>query len=219
MESAAKVTTTIMLPPALRERLDDAAADLDRSRSWLAGRAIEQFLARLSPEQNPPGVLQPLADHAGAPACGTRVSATGSLADEPVALFRSPSADGHTALEPEPPPPGRFVSLPCAPHSAGPAAGLCEFSAHGLAAAFSSDNGTILKDQPMADDLVKHERRLLQREMESGDAWMRSQMDRAAPSSPGSPSTISNRGMATVERIQRDALERQIAVKARGNKA
>ena len=46
-----KVTTTIMLQPDLRDRLDDAAAVLDRSRSWLAGRAIERFLSELSQDQ------------------------------------------------------------------------------------------------------------------------------------------------------------------------
>jgi hypothetical protein len=44
MEFAAKVTTTIMLQPELRALLDDEAARLDRSRSWLAGMAIQSYL-------------------------------------------------------------------------------------------------------------------------------------------------------------------------------
>jgi hypothetical protein len=60
MESAAKVTTTIMLQPELRELLDDEAARLDRSRSWVAARAIDFYLHRatdsVSHEASRPGV-------------------------------------------------------------------------------------------------------------------------------------------------------------------
>jgi hypothetical protein len=54
MESAAaKVMTSIMLKPDLRARLDDFAAAMDRSRSWLAAKAIEAFLETPSPLAEP----------------------------------------------------------------------------------------------------------------------------------------------------------------------
>jgi hypothetical protein len=64
MESAAaKVMTSIMLKPDLRARLDDFAAAMDRSRSWLAGRAIEAFLESPSVQAEPssatPGLEPP----------------------------------------------------------------------------------------------------------------------------------------------------------------
>jgi hypothetical protein len=46
MESVSKLTTSVMLQPELRERLDDEAARLDRSRSWVVSRAIADFLFR-----------------------------------------------------------------------------------------------------------------------------------------------------------------------------
>jgi Ribbon-helix-helix protein, copG family len=45
MDAMRKIPTTLTLDPMLVHRLDQAAADRDRSRSWLAGRAIEEFLA------------------------------------------------------------------------------------------------------------------------------------------------------------------------------
>ena len=45
--------TSLSLPTALVARLDDEAARRDRSRSWLAGHAIETFLA----DALPPGGL------------------------------------------------------------------------------------------------------------------------------------------------------------------
>ena len=42
--SPRKVVTSLTLDPALLERLDAVADATDRSRSWTAGRAIEQFL-------------------------------------------------------------------------------------------------------------------------------------------------------------------------------
>jgi hypothetical protein len=44
MDAMRKIPTTLTLDPMLVHRLDQAAADRDRSRSWLAGRAIEAFL-------------------------------------------------------------------------------------------------------------------------------------------------------------------------------
>jgi hypothetical protein len=59
MEAMRKIHTSLMLDPTLVNRLDQAAAVRDRSRSWLAGQAIEQFLqsdgTRPPPELAPPG--------------------------------------------------------------------------------------------------------------------------------------------------------------------
>lgn len=41
-----KVSTSIALPPDLRDRLDAAAAAIERPRSWVCAKAIEQYLAR-----------------------------------------------------------------------------------------------------------------------------------------------------------------------------
>jgi Ribbon-helix-helix protein, copG family len=63
MEQTRKVVTSLTIDPALVYRLDQAAADLDRSRSWLASRAIETFLrsagggAPITPTQAVPSPL------------------------------------------------------------------------------------------------------------------------------------------------------------------
>ena len=51
--SSPKVVTTITLAPALRDRLDDVADAMDRSRSWVASKAIEQFIANSGSVQSP----------------------------------------------------------------------------------------------------------------------------------------------------------------------
>jgi len=55
--------TSIMLKPDLRARLDDFAAAMDRSRSWLAAKAIEAFLESPSvqavPSSATPGLEPP----------------------------------------------------------------------------------------------------------------------------------------------------------------
>lgn len=61
MEATRKIHTSLMLDPMLVHRLDRAAAVRDRSRSWLAGQAIEQFLeldgTRPPSASAPPGGL------------------------------------------------------------------------------------------------------------------------------------------------------------------
>ncbi len=49
--STAKVPTCIGLPPDLRDRLDAAATAAERSRSYIAGLAIREFLARQAETQ------------------------------------------------------------------------------------------------------------------------------------------------------------------------
>jgi len=44
-----KVSTSIALAPDLRDRLDFAAKAIERPRSWAAGRAIMEWLARQPP--------------------------------------------------------------------------------------------------------------------------------------------------------------------------
>jgi predicted transcriptional regulator len=40
------ITTTVTLPPALRDRMDAAAVVLERPRSWVAAKAIAEWLER-----------------------------------------------------------------------------------------------------------------------------------------------------------------------------
>ena len=49
MSQPSKIPVCITVAPEQLARLDQAAADLDRSRSWVTGRAIEEFLSRSSP--------------------------------------------------------------------------------------------------------------------------------------------------------------------------
>jgi hypothetical protein len=55
-----KIVTRLAIDPALLGKLDQAAADLDRSRSWLAAKAIENYLHpatdSVSHEASRPGV-------------------------------------------------------------------------------------------------------------------------------------------------------------------
>jgi predicted transcriptional regulator len=46
-----KIITTVTLSPALRVRLDQAAAAQDRSRSWVAATAIREWLDRQAAQQ------------------------------------------------------------------------------------------------------------------------------------------------------------------------
>jgi hypothetical protein len=57
MEAMRKIHTSLMLDPTLVHRLDQAASVRDRSRSWLAGHAIEQFLE--SDGTRPPSASAP----------------------------------------------------------------------------------------------------------------------------------------------------------------
>jgi predicted transcriptional regulator len=41
---------TLSFPPHLIARLDDAAAEAERSRSWIAAKAIREYLDRNSPK-------------------------------------------------------------------------------------------------------------------------------------------------------------------------
>ena len=49
-----KITTTVTLPPDLRDQLDAEAARQDRSRSWITSKAVAEYLARRAAE-NPNG--------------------------------------------------------------------------------------------------------------------------------------------------------------------
>ena len=53
MEATAlpKAPVTIAIAPDLRDRLDAAATAAERSRSYIAGRAIKEFLARQAETQ------------------------------------------------------------------------------------------------------------------------------------------------------------------------
>lgn len=42
-------TTTVRLPSDLRERLDQAARQLARGKSWIMARALDDYLARITP--------------------------------------------------------------------------------------------------------------------------------------------------------------------------
>lgn len=66
MESTARIPTCVTLPPGLRDRMDAAATAMERPRSWIATKAIEQFLDRLSPDPNSLAVSAPPADRAAA---------------------------------------------------------------------------------------------------------------------------------------------------------
>jgi hypothetical protein len=62
MSGTQKVPVTITIPPDQLARLDQIAADLDRSRSWVASRALGAFLAvtdNPSPNQAAPGEAEP----------------------------------------------------------------------------------------------------------------------------------------------------------------
>jgi hypothetical protein len=65
--STAKVPTCIGLPPDLRDRMDAAAAAMERPRSWIATKAIERFLAEILAPIPRREVMPPDAD--GVPAC------------------------------------------------------------------------------------------------------------------------------------------------------
>ena len=45
-QALTKVSTSIAITAALRDQVDRAAAELDRSRSWIAAQAIREWLAR-----------------------------------------------------------------------------------------------------------------------------------------------------------------------------
>jgi CopG-like RHH_1 or ribbon-helix-helix domain, RHH_5 len=55
MESSTKpmVTATVTLPQELRDRLDQTAAAMERSRSWMVTKAVAQFLSQLSDSGRP----------------------------------------------------------------------------------------------------------------------------------------------------------------------
>ncbi len=44
--ASVKIPTTLALSPEVRETLDTFAAQQERSRSWVAGHAIKQFVER-----------------------------------------------------------------------------------------------------------------------------------------------------------------------------
>jgi predicted transcriptional regulator len=50
MEQTRKVTTSLTLDPGLIARMDTVATATDRSRSWVAGEAIRQYIERQAPE-------------------------------------------------------------------------------------------------------------------------------------------------------------------------
>jgi predicted transcriptional regulator len=50
MEQTRKIVTSLTLAPDLLARLDTVATAADRSRSWVAGEAIRQYIARQAPE-------------------------------------------------------------------------------------------------------------------------------------------------------------------------
>ncbi len=49
--SPAKVPTCIGLPPDLRDRMDAAAEAMERPRSWVAAKAIREYLDRQAAAQ------------------------------------------------------------------------------------------------------------------------------------------------------------------------
>jgi predicted transcriptional regulator len=49
--TTSKIPTCIGLPPDLRDRMDAAAAALERPRSWIAATAIREYLAKLDAAQ------------------------------------------------------------------------------------------------------------------------------------------------------------------------
>ena len=205
MESASKVTTTIMLPPELRGRLDDAAAMLDRSRSWLAGRAIGAFLDSM-PVSPPSAVVRP-----AQPPSPDRV--VPSRTAEAAAL--TPSADGwhlHAAQESESLVPSAGRASPCRISLAGVAAGPT-LSSSGPAAVFSEthNKGTT----PMADPVVEYENAKLRRETEIQNADMREARRQDSDPRPPAPSG----GAAETRRFQEDFSNASLARKRGGNPA
>lgn len=49
-ESVAKRTTSIYLPVPMLNELDEVAAGLDRPRTWVIQRAVEEWLDRQRPQ-------------------------------------------------------------------------------------------------------------------------------------------------------------------------
>lgn len=50
-ESVAKRTTSVYLPIPMLDELDEVAAEMDRPRTWVIQRAIEEWMARHRAEQ------------------------------------------------------------------------------------------------------------------------------------------------------------------------
>lgn len=46
MSTLKATTTSIRLPPALRQRLEDTAHRLGRGKNWIVVRALEEYLAK-----------------------------------------------------------------------------------------------------------------------------------------------------------------------------
>ncbi len=46
MSTLKTTTTSIRLPPALRQRLEDTAQRLGRGKNWIVVRALEEYLAK-----------------------------------------------------------------------------------------------------------------------------------------------------------------------------
>jgi ribbon-helix-helix CopG family protein len=115
MEPMRKIHTSLMLDPTLVHRLDRAAAVRDRSRSWLAGQAIEQFLELESDGTRPPSELAPLGGVSSARP-GTPPAAAGrGLGRSPLEASPGSTFPSEESLQMPDTPLGKLMDECCAP--------------------------------------------------------------------------------------------------------